>query len=82
MELHEKLDLKYEGVEQNEYAQPDEFKIYGNKTLKEEFTFPREKLEIICELGSGQFGQVLLAKADGVNYAVKTLKGMYVTEFL
>ncbi|XP_072029444.1 uncharacterized protein [Amphiura filiformis] len=45
---------------------------YGN--LNEDFVFPREKLHIVKELGSGQFGCVLLAEADGVKMAVKTLK--------
>ena len=74
--LYEEPMSNCAAVEQNEYAQPDEYKIYGNTTVKDEFAFPREKLDIIRELGSGQFGQVLLAKADGVNVAVKTLKGM------
>ena len=73
--LYEEPMANCYAAEQNEYAEPDEYKIYDNTTMKDEFTFPREKLDIIRELGSGQFGQVLLAKADGLNYAVKTLKG-------
>ena len=45
------------------------------KNMSKELMFPREKLKIIRELGSGQFGLVLLAEADGVKLAVKTLKG-------
>jgi hypothetical protein len=51
--------------------------------VDEEFAFPRTDLNIIGELGSGQFGLVMLAEAKGmrrdgtvIKVAVKTIKGM------
>ena len=54
--------------------------IYANVTTN--FNYPREKLEIMNELGQGAFGRVLFAKATDImgipgeqDVAVKTLKG-------
>ena len=53
------------------------------------FAFSRENLHIIRELGHGEFGKVLLAKANGLlqggdtlTVAVKTLKGTFFSSFL
>ena len=54
--------------------------LYANVTTN--FNYPREKLEIMNELGQGAFGRVLFAKATDImgipgeqDVAVKTLKG-------
>ncbi|XP_072048964.1 tyrosine kinase receptor Cad96Ca-like [Amphiura filiformis] len=78
---NDNIPSRHSGMVKSEQVQKtyDDSTTYANVTAS--LAFPRSKLEIMRELGHGEFGKVLLAKAKGImgingetDVAVKTLK--------